>query len=56
LLGHANISTTRIYLEISDQTLREIYHRAQNSPSLLDLIPDTNQFSELIENPVQIVE
>ena len=29
LLGHANISTTRVYLEISDQSLREIYHRAQ---------------------------
>jgi len=29
LMGHANISTTRVYLEISDQSLREIYHRAQ---------------------------
>jgi integrase/recombinase XerD len=29
LLGHANISTTRVYLEISDQSLREIYPRAQ---------------------------
>ncbi len=29
LLGHANIQATRIYLEINDQTLREIYHRAQ---------------------------
>ena len=29
LLGHANISTTRVYLEISDQSLREIYRRAQ---------------------------
>jgi hypothetical protein len=32
--GHASIATTRIYLEISDQTLREIYHRAQRSPTL----------------------
>ena len=29
LMGHSNISTTRVYLEISDQSLREIYHRAQ---------------------------
>jgi len=29
LLGHSNIQTTRVYLEINDQTLREIYHRAQ---------------------------
>ena len=29
LLGHASISTTRVYLEIGDQTLRRVYHRAQ---------------------------
>ena len=28
-LGHASIATTRVYLEIGDQTLREVYHRAQ---------------------------
>ena len=37
LLGHANISTTRVYLEIGDQTLREIYHRAQSSISIAEL-------------------
>ena len=36
LLGHASIATTRIYLEITDQTLREIYHRAQRSPPLTE--------------------
>jgi len=29
LMGHSNIASTRIYLEISDQTLREVYRRAQ---------------------------
>lgn len=33
LLGHASIATTRVYLEISDQTLREVYRRAQSSSS-----------------------
>jgi len=31
LMGHATIATTRVYLEISDQTLREVYHRAQSN-------------------------
>ena len=46
LLGHANISTTRVYLEIGDQTLREIYHRAQSSPSIADLESDSEQITE----------
>ena len=37
LLGHASVATTRIYLEISDQTLREIYHRAQNRPTVSEM-------------------
>ena len=36
LLGHSSIATTRVYLEIGDQTLREIYHRAQNLPENTD--------------------
>ncbi len=36
LMGHANISTTRVYLEIGDQSLREIYHRAQSVSRALD--------------------
>jgi site-specific recombinase XerD len=35
LLGHSSIATTRVYLEIGDQTLREIYHRAQRRPPAL---------------------
>ncbi|RAH14625.1 MAG: hypothetical protein CMB56_005085 [Methanobacteriota archaeon] len=31
LLGHSNIQTTRVYLEINDQTLREVYSRAQSN-------------------------
>ena len=37
LLGHASIATTRVYLEIGDQTLREIYHRAQEKITTADL-------------------
>ena len=36
LLGHANIQTTRVYLEINDQTLREVYTRAQSNLEKID--------------------
>ena len=42
LLGHSSIATTRVYLEIGDQTLREIYHRAQRSPPSAGLESDAN--------------
>ena len=46
LLGHSSIATTRVYLEIGDQTLREIYHRAQRSPPLAGLESDANREGE----------
>ncbi len=48
LLGHSTIATTRVYLEISDQTLREVYHRAQATREHLE--QDKTQPEELIEN------
>ena len=56
LLGHANISTTRVYLEIGDQTLREIYHRAQSSPSIAELESEENIASEQIQVNPQIID
>jgi site-specific recombinase XerD len=37
LMGHSNIASTRIYLEISDQTLREVYRRAQETDLFEDI-------------------
>jgi site-specific recombinase XerD len=37
LLGHADISSTRVYLDISDQTLREVYRRAQEADLFGDI-------------------
>ena len=48
LLGHANISTARVYLEIGDQTLREIYHRAQSSISIAELESENSVTTEEI--------
>ena len=57
LLGHSSIATTRVYLEIGDQTLREIYHRAQRKPpasgepQVGDDVPVSS--SELVEQKVE---
>jgi site-specific recombinase XerD len=56
LLGHANISTTRVYLEIGDQTLREIYHRAQSSISIAELESENSETIEEITESAPTVK
>ena len=56
LLGHANISTTRVYLEIGDQTLREIYHRAQSSISIAELESENSEATEEITESAPIIK
>ena len=46
LLGHASIATTRVYLEIGDQTLREVYHRAQAARDAMPEGPDKQPLEE----------
>jgi len=60
LLGHSSIATTRVYLEIGDQTLREIYHRAQRNPSASEEhqvedegeVPSAEPREKEVESPV----
>ena len=56
LLGHANISTTRVYLEIGDQTLREIYHRAQSSINIAELESENSKTTEEITESAPIIK
>jgi integrase/recombinase XerD len=49
LLGHASIATTRVYLEIRDQTLRQVYQRAQDLRSVIEEDNETKVDEEIPE-------
>ncbi len=55
LLGHSSIATTRVYLEIGDQTLREIYHRAQRTPPTAPSSPESDNSELENENEYQVM-
>ena len=53
LMGHTNITATRVYLEITDSTLREVYNRAHANELLEqisreDMEADTNPNGEKV--------
>ena len=55
LLGHSSIATTRVYLEIGDQTLREIYHRAQRTPPIASPPLERDNLDVESENEYQVM-